>query len=138
MVWPRRRGRWLGLANAKGDLGTKGLLWRARSSRCGRRQTVHTEAVLEGASAGGLHIHTHTMKDELNNTSKHRRDDKGRNLVRYDMDERSFILVISTTAGVTIQHKNSHRHLDRMISRSDREQRGFESKSMRCFKQHRE
>lgn len=80
------------------------MLWRARSSRYRRRQTVHTEAVLEGASAVGLHVHTHTKKDELNNTSKHRRDDKGRNLVRHDMDERSFIQVNSTTAGVTSQH----------------------------------
>lgn len=87
---------------------------------------------------GYTYTHTHTMKDELNNTSKHRRDDKGRNFVRHDMDERSFILAISTTAGVTSQHKNSRQHLDRMISRSDREQRGVESKSMRCFKQHTE
>lgn len=106
---------------------------------CGGREAVDADAdrqsILKLCWRGRLregytytHTQTHAMKDELTNTRKqgtNRKDDKSRNIVRHDMGESRFILVISTAAGVTSQHKNRHRHLDRMIDRSDRERGGL-------------
>lgn len=100
---------------------------------CGGREAADADAdrqsILKLCWRGRLREgYTYTMKYELTNTRKHRanrKDDKSRNLVRHDMDESRFILVISTAAGVTSQHKNRRQHLDRMIDRSDRERGGL-------------